>query len=58
MCFDTQPQALWQVSIATIVITEYGIVRERLRSLDWSKYNHSQNGVIESNNGEENQDKL
>jgi hypothetical protein len=27
-CFETQPQALWQVSIAMIAITEYGIVRK------------------------------
>jgi len=39
-----------------IVITEYGIVGERLRSLDWSKYNQLWNGVIESNNSEENQE--
>ena len=29
--WHTQPQALWQVSIATIVITGYGIVWKRLR---------------------------
>ena len=46
MCFETQPQVLWQVSIATITITEYGIVGKDSRFK--LKLIVLRNGVIES----------
>ena len=63
--FDTQPQVLWQVTIATIMITGYGIVRKRLRfwvkvstivgEMEWLRVNKSkvnQDKLLSRNSGE------